>query len=252
MKKATPSLNEVFNQAFDSELDPKMSLEKYKHVAFIFSVLQNSTAVLTDLKTRKSYIYHGALSAYLGIGEKMTTELQDAVWEESILTFIHPDDLRAKQAMELKLFHYIKSKPPEDRLNYYLVMKIKARAKNQSYIPLELKVYYASSSDSIQLALNIYSFTSSNYGDAVMPGVIINSSNGEVLSGADLRFKNILTKREAEILKEIAKGSASKEISEKLCISKNTVDRHRQNIIEKLCVKNSAEACHAAMLMGII
>lgn len=252
MTTATPSLNEIFNQAFNSELDPKMSLEKYMHVAFIFSVLQNSTAVLTDLKSRRNYIYHGALSAHLGIGERMTCEKSDVVWEESILKSIHPDDLRSKQLMELQLFHYIKKRPPEERLNYYLVMRIRAMGKDRLYMPLELKVFYASSIDSIQLVLCIYSFTSLNKGDHTTSGTIINSANGETLQSADLGFKNILTRREVEVLKEIAKGSASKEISTKLFISKNTVDRHRQNIIEKLCVRNSTEACHAASLMGII
>ncbi|MCF6402951.1 LuxR C-terminal-related transcriptional regulator [Chitinophaga filiformis] len=252
MTTANPSLNDIFNQDFASELDPKMSLQKYMHVAFIFSVLQNSTAVLTDFKSRRNYTYHGALSAHLGIGEKMTSEMSDSVWEERILKCIHPDDLRSKQTMELQLFHYIKNKPQEERLNYYLVMRIRVMAKNKVYVPLELKIFYASSVDSIQLVLYIYSFTSPNNGDQTTPYTIINSSNGETLSGTDLRLKKILTKREIEVLKEIAKGSASKEISEKLYISKNTVDRHRQNIIEKLRVKNSTEACHAATLMGII
>jgi DNA-binding CsgD family transcriptional regulator len=252
MTPDNPAINEILNQAFTSELDPKMSLEKYRHVAFIFSVLQNSTAILTDLKTKKNYIYHGALSVHLGIGERMTCEMSDSVWEESILKCIHPDDLRSKQMMELQLFHYIKNKPLEERLNYYLVMRIRVKAKNQLYIPLELKVFYASSVDSIQLVLCLYSFTSSNNTDQNISGTIINSSNGETLLSADFRFKEILSKREIEILKEIAKGSASKEISEKLFISKNTVDRHRQNIIAKLHVKNSTEACHAATLMGII
>ncbi|HEY8954802.1 response regulator transcription factor [Chitinophaga sp.] len=246
------SVNEILNQAFTSELDPKMSLEKYRHVAFIFSVLQNSTAILTDLKARKNYIYHGALSAHLGIGEKMTCEMPDSIWEESILKCIHPDDLISKQTMELQLFHYIKNKAPEERLNYYLVMRVRAKAKDQSYFPLELKVFYASSADSIQLVLYIYSFTSPNSTDQNAPGTIINSGNGEVLLNTGFQLKKLLSKREIEILREIAKGSASKEISDKLYISKNTVDRHRQNIIEKLGVRNSTEACHAATLMGII
>lgn len=248
----TPSFDEIFNQAFTSELDPKMSLEKYMHVAFIFSVLQNSTSILTDLKSRRNYIYHGALSAHLGIGERMTSEISDSVRQESILKSIHPDDLKFKQTMELQLFHYIKNKPPEERLNYYLIMRIRMMAKNQLYMPFELKVFYASSVDSIRLVLYIYSFTSLHNGDQTTSGTIINSSTGETLQSTDLRFKNILTRREIEVLKEIAKGSASKEISEKLFISKNTVDRHRQNILEKLCAKNSTEACHAASLMGII
>ncbi|WP_353889166.1 LuxR C-terminal-related transcriptional regulator [uncultured Sphingobacterium sp.] len=32
----------------------------------------------------------------------------------------------------------------------------------------------------------------------------------------------------------------------------NTVDRHRQNIMEKLRVKSALEACHIAGMMGII
>lgn len=252
MTPASSSINEILNQTFTSELDPKMSLEKYRHVAFIFSVLQNSTAVLTDLKSRKNYIYHGALSAYLGIGEKMTSETSDSIWEESMLQCIHPDDLRLKQTMELQLFHYIKNKPPEERLNYYLIMRIRVKAKDQLYIPLELKVFYASTVDSIQLAFYIYSFTGPHNTDQHAAGIIINSGNGETLSGTDLHFKHLLSRREIEVLKEIASGSASKEISEKLYISKNTVDRHRQNIIRKLRVRNSTEACHAAALMGII
>ena len=41
------------------------------------------------------------------------------------------------------------------------------------------------------------------------------------------------TKRELEILKYIAEGNGSKEISESLCISKYTVDSHRKNILAK-------------------
>ena len=35
-------------------------------------------------------------------------------------------------------------------------------------------------------------------------------------------------------------------------ISKNTVDRHRQNIIEKLQVSNTTEACFKAKKLGLI
>ncbi|MBT2620073.1 LuxR C-terminal-related transcriptional regulator [Chryseobacterium sp. ISL-6] len=252
MSSANPSINEILDQTFSGELDPKMSLEKYRHVAFIFSVLQNSTAILTDLKSQKNYIYHGALSEYLGIGERMTSEISDHLWKESVLNNIHPEDLKSKQTMELQLFHFLKNKPLDERLNYYLIMRIRVRAKNKEYVPLELKVFYASSQDSIQLVLYLYSFTSVNNQEISSSGTILDSSNGKTFSSTDFRLKNILSKREIEVLKEIASGSKSQRISEKLYISKNTVDRHRQNIIEKLNVKNSTEACHAATLMGII
>ena len=48
------------------------------------------------------------------------------------------------------------------------------------------------------------------------------------------------------------KGLSSKEIAATLYISVNTVNRHRQNILEKLSVGNSIEACRAAELMKLL
>lgn len=48
-----------------------------------------------------------------------------------------------------------------------------------------------------------------------------------------------LTKRELEVLKLISDGHSSKQISEKLFISINTVETHRKKILLKLNVKNS-------------
>ena len=49
-----------------------------------------------------------------------------------------------------------------------------------------------------------------------------------------------ITKRERQILTLIAKGKTSKEISEELSISPKTVNTHRQNLIKKFKVKNTA------------
>ncbi|MDI3567800.1 response regulator transcription factor, partial [Bradyrhizobium sp. Arg816] len=52
---------------------------------------------------------------------------------------------------------------------------------------------------------------------------------------------DVLTKREKEVLKCIGEGFSSKQISDKLFISNNTVETHRRHLLEKLKVKNSAE-----------
>lgn len=49
-----------------------------------------------------------------------------------------------------------------------------------------------------------------------------------------------VTKRELEILKLVVKGLTNDEIANKLYISKRTVDTHRQNLLAKLRVKNTA------------
>jgi len=52
---------------------------------------------------------------------------------------------------------------------------------------------------------------------------------------------NILTKREIDIIQELALEKSSKEIGEKLFISSHTVDQHRRNIINKLKFKSTDE-----------
>jgi DNA-binding CsgD family transcriptional regulator len=88
------------------------------------------------------------------------------------------------------------------------------------------------------------------------------------ISGYDIENKNMvdfknqitqiinynlsLTKQEKIILKLIQQGETSLNISEELNISKSTVDTHRQNIIKKLGVKNSAAAVKKSLEFGII
>lgn len=62
----------------------------------------------------------------------------------------------------------------------------------------------------------------------------------------------ILSDREKQILRLIDKGLMSKEIASQLSISVHTVSRHRQEILGKLQVKSSIEACRVAKELGIL
>lgn len=52
---------------------------------------------------------------------------------------------------------------------------------------------------------------------------------------------SLITDRELEILRLIARGLSTKMIADKCCISINTVETHRRRLLEKLNVKNSME-----------
>jgi len=60
------------------------------------------------------------------------------------------------------------------------------------------------------------------------------------------------TKRELEVLKLIAEGYTNNEIAEKLFTSRRTVEGHRQSLIEKTGVSNSAALIMHAFRNGII
>jgi DNA-binding NarL/FixJ family response regulator len=62
--------------------------------------------------------------------------------------------------------------------------------------------------------------------------------------------KDVLTKREEVIIKLIAEGKTSNEISRMLFISKSTVTNHRYNIMRKLKVKRSSQLVRYAIQRG--
>ena len=63
---------------------------------------------------------------------------------------------------------------------------------------------------------------------------------------------DILTPRELEVLKLIAEAYTSKEIAEQLVISVKTVERHRQNILDKLGLRDRVELTRYAIRRGLI
>jgi DNA-binding NarL/FixJ family response regulator len=61
-----------------------------------------------------------------------------------------------------------------------------------------------------------------------------------------------LSVREKEVLRLVARGSSNKEIAANLYISDTTVKAHIRNILEKLRVKNRAEAVGVAISRGML
>jgi DNA-binding NarL/FixJ family response regulator len=63
---------------------------------------------------------------------------------------------------------------------------------------------------------------------------------------------DVLTPRELEVLKLIAEARTSKQIAEELFISIKTVERHRQNILDKLGMRDRVELTRYAIRRGLI
>jgi DNA-binding NarL/FixJ family response regulator len=61
-----------------------------------------------------------------------------------------------------------------------------------------------------------------------------------------------LTAREAEVLQLIAEGRANKQIASELCISIKTVEKHRQQVMNKLGIHDVAGLTRHAIAKGII
>ncbi|HKE79305.1 MAG TPA: response regulator transcription factor [Solirubrobacteraceae bacterium] len=61
-----------------------------------------------------------------------------------------------------------------------------------------------------------------------------------------------LTPRESQVVKLIAEGHTSREIADLLVISERTVERHRENILQKLHMRDRVELTRYAIRRGLI
>lgn len=225
-------------------------LSEYKQIAYNYARIENSIAVLSDMRANISYIYYGGVAETLGIAKRGGSHMVRSIWEEEILKRVHPDDLTEKYLQELRFFHFLKHIPQIKRMDYHLRAKLRMRNASNDYVWILHRMFYVSAhaEDTVWLALCLYDLSV----DASASCMVINSVNGQIIELEKQDYHDLLSEREKEILKLIDKGKMSKDIARILSISINTVNRHRQNILEKLQVKNSIEACRIAKELNLL
>ncbi len=246
------TLNKEFSKQFIEKEPPfAEKLETYKKVARNYAQLENALAILSDLRTNTSYIYYGGFARTLGIGSGRSEDKVPSIWEEEILKLIHPDDLASKYLQELCFSHFVKQQPIRKRTDYYLATKLRMKTPTNGYVSVLHRIFYvtASAGNTLRLALCLYNPLSF---DIPTPCMIINSVNGQMIELDKQDNTKVLSVRERQVLTLIDRGQTSKQIADVLSISINTVSRHRQEILAKLRVKNSIEACRVAKDLKVI
>jgi len=225
--------------------------QRIMQLAAGYSYTEGSLAVLSNLRTNVSHVFFGCVGEALGFSPKDGYMQIESVWEEEIFARIHPDDLRLRHLQELVFFLRMSTKTPVDGVfPWHFENTMRMKDKEGEFHKVVHRIFYFSGSGrkDVCYALCLYNFTSDLHEKARMA----NMETGEMKLIEVDDCRHLLSEREKSVLRLIRKGLASKEICEQLGISKHTVDRHRQNIIAKLQVKNSAEACHKAELLGLI
>ncbi|AZA83308.1 LuxR family transcriptional regulator [Chryseobacterium lactis] len=219
-----------------------LDIETYKQRALTYSQMEGSVSVLSDMQANKSYIYKSMAAVELGLSLNENPAEIDTIWEEEMLMKIHPDDRVKKYIHELRFFKLLNSIQQEQRPDYSVLSKIRMKDKNDEYKWVKHRMFYMYSPDNGRLRFALCLYNISLTQSVASDFLIINTIKGEVVVKDKLDYKNILSPRELEVLKFVGEGYASKQIADLLSISINTVSRHRQNILEKLKVKNSTQA----------
>ncbi|HEX6787725.1 MAG TPA: response regulator transcription factor [Gaiellaceae bacterium] len=84
------------------------------------------------------------------------------------------------------------------------------------------------------------------------PSAVTTLVRDYVQRGSSDEAFELLTPRELQVLKLIAEAHTSKDIARELVISVKTVERHRQNILDKLGMSDRVELTRYAIRRGLI
>jgi DNA-binding CsgD family transcriptional regulator len=196
-----------------------------------------------------------------GSHENLFYPEMDEVSFESLIQRIHPQDLLwyVNMHYELKLFMDGLEKEQLPAYTFSCLIRICYSSKNrgvhstqQLWIPLKRTI-----TGKCRFIFIIHTIIPLNT-QPWKPVFSILGRNGELslknmhIRTPTFRKKDFLTKREQEILKLLKSGNSSKEIGDLLNISKNTVDRHRKNMLAKTGSSNTTELTMRALDQGWI
>jgi DNA-binding CsgD family transcriptional regulator len=181
--------------------------------------------------------------------EEVTTRYSDS--------FIHPDDFIEMLRAGNFYIKFLISLPPEKRRHYKMVRDYRMMHKDGKYVRVveQMANLEFDRAGNPWLGLCILDLSPDSNIETPFSSHAIDFETGEMFHfpplEEDANEKPSLTRREKEILGLIAKGLISKEIADKLFISVNTVNTHRQRILEKLDAGNSMEAIKYAVELGL-
>ena len=178
---------------------------------------------------------------YYYVTEYVTEDIQ-ASDELNIENLVHPDDLEVVRRIDKKVWELLDTLPEEEKLTYKYIYEMRVFDRGK-YVRMIYQMRILAFKDDNFLGMGIIDLAPEQSANTSVRFQIKNCLTDEVVPFAiESATDVLLTPREREILALAKEGMFSKEISEKLNISIHTVNRHRQNILEKLQVDNMIEA----------
>jgi DNA-binding CsgD family transcriptional regulator/PAS domain-containing protein len=226
-----------------------------KHIGFLESIksVHSSAIAIFDLAKLQHCYLSSTYEDLLG------WDLEEArkPGHEYIDNRMHPEDLEHLNRVSSQFFELMLKVKKEDRANmqhYKMIMDYRTKGKDGNFVRVieQHKLLELDSDENIWLALSILDLSPDHDVQGMCRYRLVNVKTGELYHFPKESPANNLSMREQEILQLLSKGLISKQIADQLFISVNTVNTHRQRIIEKLNVSNTAEAVQHALTIGVI
>lgn len=253
--KGNRDINDHIRQRFrKEELDYSILNQ---HISFLekLSIVQNSFVSIFDLaKMEHAYLSPNFADLLGWEPEKISSPDNEYINQR-----MHPDDLAHLNRVSGQFFGLILRVDPvwREQMKFIkLIMDYRTRGKDGNYVRVieQHKLLELDRYGNAWLSMSVLDISPDQDLNSLCRYRLVNTLTGELyhFPSAELITEQKLSLREKEILQLLSKGLISKEIADKLFISVNTVNTHRQRIIEKLNVSNTAEAVQYAGRLGLI
>lgn len=237
---------------------PAAMLAQALSKAEVYAEVSGKACVVTDISANRSYFFSGRMAKMLGITneEQQRKEISSSD-EDFLYERMKPADLVELRMLEYEFFKHVERLSPDRRFGPKSVGMVSMRNDIDRWQTIEKTTQMlalAPRGGALWLVLCCYDIPShERIGLGINP-MIVDNHDGSVIAyhNFEERRGQILTDREKQVLTLIRDGLLSKEIASELGLSINTVNRHRQNILEKLAVNNSMEAVKAAITMRLL
>lgn len=232
----------------EADLDYSI-IESRKQEWELLSRIGKNIVFVFDCFTQKFISVSGERYNHYGLNLDDLIEKGHAALYDSI----YPDDIKPLILIRKKVYEFLHNLLPEEKKNYKLIHELRLKNKNGDYVRImeQEQVLELDKKGNIWLTLSVIDIDASHEVDT------IRSHMYNILTGEQFFFDlsdtldEKLTSREINILKLMKSGLLSKEISDSLGISVNTVNVHKQNIFHKLDVDNAMEAVNKAKKLGM-
>ncbi|MCM1501966.1 MAG: LuxR C-terminal-related transcriptional regulator [Bacteroidales bacterium] len=233
------------------ELDYSV-LDKYRDMLEMMSRVSNSGITVYDMAERRHVF------ASRNFGELFRYDM-DRLREEDSEYFdihIHPDDYDEVFRHYGAAIRYCMDHPQE-MCDYKVICEYRLLLDGEYVRVVEQQQMLETDGKGHPwLALSILDVSPNQAQFVRVESTMLNYRTGDIIEIPDypeFRCRQIyLTDREKEVLGLVRDGFLSKEISDRMKISVNTVNTYRQRILEKLCVNNSHEAIACASRLGLL
>ncbi|QIU97423.1 helix-turn-helix transcriptional regulator [Bacteroides faecium] len=224
-----------------------MAWEKHQPYIELLSQVNNSFVFVSLLHVKYLFISQN-FKTLLGLSVDADMNLENDLLEE----YIHPDDLPILLNLQKRTLDYVFNLPHSEQANYKHVFDFRVLGISGQYIRVICQYQLLETEDPV-LLLGVVDISPDQDLKAPVKFRLVNFKTGNIVNIPIIDNPDVsLTKREVEVLKMVDEGLMSKEISDKLYISIHTVNRHRQNILEKMNVNNLSEAINYAKKLGLL